>query len=519
MLGQKRFSGFSLSKAAIFFIAIVLVFSHYNTQYFSNPEKVIRYDIKSYYAYFPALYIENDLKQNFLKDPDYSHKDFFWKIKDQNGNFIIQYSCGMSILYFPFVLIAHHVAPLLGFEPNGFTEPYSYAIILSNLFFVILGLWFFRKLLLHYFTELTSSLVIIAVLFGTNLFHYSVEEPAMPHAYMFSLGSIFLYFVHRWHLNQSLLNTILVGFLSGLISLTRPNNILILFILIFWNIGSLKDLQDRVVFFLRKWHLVLLMIFMFFLAWSPQFIYWKIVTGNFLYYSYGPTGGDFYFLSPHFLDQLFSYRKGAIMYSPILLFAFFSIIWVVIKNRKFGIPILIYSVGSYWFLASWWSWWNGGGFGIRMYVDTYPILFFAFAFLVASLEKMKNIFKYLSFSLILLLSVYGWFRNYQYANGVIHFDTNTKEMYWRSLFRTKPIPDFWKIADANRPDYFLARCGIYVTRTEEVDPNTDFGCLVTELRAINKDDKRKEKYKQEAIDSGNSFFRICKQKALKACED
>jgi hypothetical protein len=357
------------------------------------------------------------------------------------------------------------------------------------------------------------------VFFGTNLFHYSVEEPAMPHAYMFSLGVIFIYYVHNWHLNQSVLNTILVGFLSGLIAMTRPNNILILFILIFWNIGSFKELGERILFFLKKWHLVLLMIFMFFLAWSPQFLYWKITTGKYIYYSYGPTGGDFYFFKPHFLDQLFSYRKGAIMYSRILLFAFASIIYVVIKNKKIGIPILIYAIGSYWFLASWWSWWNGGGFGIRMYVDTYPVLFFSFAFLVSAVVKAARPVKLAGIAIIVVLSFYGVFRNYQYANNVIHFDTNTKEMYWKSLFRTTPMPGYWQITDANRPDYFLACCGVYATRNEVVDPNTKFGCIVTELRAIDKDAKLKNQLKEEAIRTNTSLFRISKQRAEEACSD
>lgn len=514
------FDKIQFSKIAIVFSTIFLIFAHYNTRYYSTPNRIFQNDIKSYYAYFPAAYIEKDLKQTFLKDPDYDQKKYFWQVKDDKGNIIIQYSSGMAVLYFPFTLIAHHVTPLLGYEANGFTAPYSFAVVFSNLFFVVLGLWYFRKLLLNYFSELTTAIVLISILFGTNLFHYSTEEPAMPHAYMFSLGAIFLYFVRNWHLNQSILNTLVVGFLGGLISLTRPNNILILVILIFWNVASFKDFQDRIVFFLRKWYLVLLMIIVFFIAWSPQFIYWKIVTGKFLYYSYGPTGGDFYFLKPHFFDQLFSYRKGAIMYSPILLIAFISIIFNVIKNKKIGIPILIYSIGSYWFLASWWSWWNGGGFGIRMYVDTYPVLFFSFAFLISALMKVrKKTIRYTTISLVLILSTYGWFRNYQYSKGIIHYDTNTKEMYWKSLFVTKPIPGFWEIVNANRPDYFLARCGVYVTRTQEVDTNTDFGCLVTQLRAIDKDDKHKAELKQEAISNNQSFFRTCKKKAKEICEN
>lgn len=506
------------SKIVILAAFIILVMAHINTNYYATPSKVFRYDIKSYYAYFPALFIEKDIKQTFLDDANYEHRKFFWRVRDEGGNIIIQYSSGMAMMYFPFAFVAHQIAPMLDYEANGFTAPYSFAVVFSNLFFVLLGLWYFRKLLLNYFSELTTSLVMISVLLGTNLFHYATEEPAMPHAYMFSLGAVFLYFVRKWHLKPNVSNTIIIGLLSGLISLTRPNNILILIIFILWDITSFKELKDRLVFFLRKWNLVLLMIVMFFMVWVPQFMYWKIVTGQFLYYSYGPSGGDFYFLKPHFFDQLFSYRKGAIMYSPILFFAFISLIWLVFKNKKFGIPIIVYSIGSYWFLASWWSWWNGGGFGIRMYVDTYPVLFLAYGFLVSEVLKAKKSVKIFSVSLILILSFYGLFRNYQYAHSVIHYDTNTKEMYWKSLFRTKPIPEFWEIANANRPDYFLARCGIYVTKNQIVDKETKFGCVVSELRAIDSDKDRKAQILEEAKISNMSFFRLCKKYAEDSCE-
>lgn len=519
MLENSRFNNIKLSKVAVILAIIMLIIAHLDIEYYSNPKKIFRDDIKSYYAYFPTIFIEKDVKMSFMDDPEFATKSFYWRYTNENGDKLIMTSCGMSILYFPFAIVAHQLAPLLGYKANGYTEPYSFAVVLSNFVFIILGLWYFRKLLLEYFSEFITFVVIVSVFFGTNLFHYSVQESAMPHAYEFALGAIFLYFVNKWHHKQSIYNSIMIGLLSGLISLIRPNNVLVLLIFAFWNVGSFNDFKDKVVFFLKKWQSVLMMIALFFIVWAPQFIYWKATTGQYLYYSYGPSGGDFYFLSPNFLNQLFSYRKGAIMYSPILFFAFISIIWVVYKKKKMGIPILIYSIGIYWFLSSWWSWWNGGGFGIRMYIDTYFVLFFSFAFLVSSIEKSKKKFlRYSFFSLVFLLTFFGWFRNYQYANGVIHYDTNTKDMYWPSLFRTKPVHNYWKIVKANRPDYFLARCGIYATKTDDVDTNTYYGCMVTELRAINNDKTRSEAIKKESIKQKKSFFRLCRQKAEEACK-
>lgn len=140
-----RINNISISKIAVFIAAIVLLLAHYKTQYYNQPDKVIRYDIKSYYAYFPTVFIEKDVKMLFLNEKDYPHKKYFWRYTNENGDLIIQYSSGMSILYFPFVYAAHLMAPVLGYEANGFTQPYAFAIIFSNFFFLLLGLIFLEN--------------------------------------------------------------------------------------------------------------------------------------------------------------------------------------------------------------------------------------------------------------------------------------------------------------------------------------------------------------------------------------
>jgi hypothetical protein len=54
-----------------------VLFFHMKNAKWNQPEKLIRSDIKTYYAYFPAYFIEKDIRLNFLDDKNYEHKTFF----------------------------------------------------------------------------------------------------------------------------------------------------------------------------------------------------------------------------------------------------------------------------------------------------------------------------------------------------------------------------------------------------------------------------------------------------------
>ena len=102
---------------------------------------------------------------------------------------------GMSILYAPFFGLAHiYATSSSDYEADGYSMPYRFALVFSALFYVLIGLLFLRKTLKHFFDEGVTSLVLIAVGLGTNLFYYTTYEAAMPHAFNFSLICIFVYY-------------------------------------------------------------------------------------------------------------------------------------------------------------------------------------------------------------------------------------------------------------------------------------------------------------------------------------
>ncbi|MBK7669397.1 MAG: hypothetical protein IPJ32_19865 [Sphingobacteriaceae bacterium] len=197
---------------------------------------------------------------------------------------------GMAIMYLPFFAVAHLSANLFGYETDGFSEPYQMMIQFSGLVYLVIGLFFLRKLLLLYYSEKVTAITLFCVLFGSNLFYYASVHGAMSHTHTFCL-----------------------------------------LFLVFFGITNLVGLKHRLFLFLRHIKFVFLMIALATLVFLPQMLYWKHITGHYFFNSY--VGEQFYFGNPHLLEGLFGFRKGWLLYSPIMIFSLIGM-FMLFKNRK-----------------------------------------------------------------------------------------------------------------------------------------------------------------------------------------
>lgn len=424
---------------------------------------VIHWDVISYYSYLPATFIYDDVTLSFLDDPPegFVNDSKFWPTELENGNRLIITSMGLSVLYSPFFFIAHALAPTFGNTRDGYGSTYQSLLVLSALIYVILGLVILKNILLRYFKPKITALTLLAVAFGTNLLYYTTYEGAMAHSYGFFLIILFLWSVIRWYEHPSVGRTILTGALFGFITLVRPTNVLVFFLLFLWDVKSAREFWERLVFFLRKFHLVLLMVAAFILVWVPQFLYWKEITGHYLYFSYGAEGASFYWAHPHIWQSLFGFKKGWFIYTPLMLLAVAGIPRLRSRLSSFFLPVLVLLLAMIYVQSSWWSWWFGGGYGLRAYIDIYAILALPLA---ASLEWIfsleKKMIRRSLLVMFFFLILYQLFTTYQYANNIIHYAGMNRYTYLRSLFRTSYHPDHW--TTLSMPDYQLARQGIYV---------------------------------------------------------
>ncbi len=465
--GNRSLKSYPPASLAILTIAVFYMFTnflhHSWTRDGPGERGVIHWDVISYYSYLPATFIYGDLSLEFLDHPPegFVNDAKFWPSTIENGNKLIITSMGLSVLYAPFFFTAHVLAPVFGKAANGFSSIYQLFLVLSALVYVTLGFVILKNILLKYFNQLTTAITLITIAFGTNLLYYSTFESAMAHSYGFFLILLFLHSVIRWYRKPDFVRTIITGAVFGFITLVRPTNILVIFILLLWNVKTWKELLDRILFFFKKIHLVGLMIAAFVLIWIPQFIYWKSITGHFLYFSYAAEGASFYWAHPHVLRSLLGFKKGWFIYTPVMLLAVAGIPLVRKRIPPVFLPVLILLLTSVYVQSSWWSWWFGGGFGLRAYIDIYGILALPFAAVAERfLILRRKPVRIAALSAMGLLVVFQLFNTFQYRRNIIHYVGMNWITYKNSFLRVKAHPDHWNTL--SMPDYYLARKGIYV---------------------------------------------------------
>jgi len=412
-------------------------------------------DVISYYGYLPAMFIYHDVSLSFIDADREAFKDQYWPETTPEGKHVLKTTMGLGILYMPFFFLAHVYAKFSHYAADGFSRPYHTALVISCFFYLMIGLWYLRKLLLRYFTDNITALTLLGVYFGTNLVWYSTREAAMSHAFLFSIISIYLYFTVLWHEKPDWKNTIVVGVLIGLAILIRPTMAILSLPFLFFNVSSWKTFTDKIILFLKNWPLILLMILCLLLCTVPQLIYWHAVTGHWVYYSY--TAERFFFSDPHVLDGLFSYRKGWLLYTPIMFFSIFGILLFRPIVRQFNIGIFLTLGICIYVFFSWWSWWYGGSFGQRPMVDLYGLLAIPFA---SCLDWIKNkkVIKWISVPVLLCFVALNLFQNWQFSKGLISMDGMTKKLYFMGFFSTEAQGEWW--ANMERPDYDRARAGL-----------------------------------------------------------
>lgn len=442
---------------ALFVIVIPLV--NFNHHKYASEEGVIEWDIKSYYAYLPATFIYNDLSLSFLYDNEYDLGKWIWPVTTPTGKQAILTTMGLSFLYAPFFFIAHAVSLVMTqYEPSGYSYPYHVALQFSTYIYFVLALLFLRKILSRYFGDKVIAYTLFVIGAGTNLFYYVGYSAPMPHGYNFFLIVLFIFFLENWTKKMSVKDTIMLGLISGLVTLIRPTNIIVLFLIPLWHVGNWKDLKDRIILFIKKWQIILLMAAAFILIWAPQFAYWKYVSDSFFYFSYGERNDRFYFENPQIWKVLFSYEKGWFVYTPIMLIACFGF-WSLFKKKvKLYVPILVYVSVMVYVLSSWWCWWFGGSFGQRSMVDFYGLMAIPLAAIIDGSSKRK-IYKYIFPIFLFVLISFNQFNILQYRNGAISYWWTNKEGYWENFLKLHPSCKYWNVL--MHPDYEKARLGIY----------------------------------------------------------
>jgi len=385
------------------------------------------WDIANYYSYLPAKFCNNN---SF----DFKNGLEVYLPNGPDGEKISKVTYGMSILYAPYFALAYKIALNQGSPLDGFSEPFRTCIHWGSIFYALIGLILLRNFLIKFFNEAVVTITLAICFFGTTLFYYTMANSEMTHGYLFFLISGFLLATWHWHQKVTITKTVLLGFLIGIISLIRPTEILVGLIFVFWGVTGKEEFKNQISKFLKyKWHLVSMMVIVF-LIWLPQLLFWKARTGSYFFFSYGDE--KFFWGDPQIINILFSYRKGWLVYSPLISLVFIGFFFMKDEVKKLRPLILILLLVNLYMLSCWWDWFFGGGFGARAFCQhiaylSLPIAAVCNYFINTEFtKKWMHHVKLLFFIIVFSGISFSVGNTYQFIKLYIHYNSTTKESYW-----------------------------------------------------------------------------------------
>lgn len=405
-------------------------------------EKEISWDVLGYYLYLPATFVHQDpsLKDiTWLKKTNDEKKlagSLYMVSQNEKGETMYFFLMGMAILYLPFFFGGSLFANLLGFPVDGFSPPYQYAIAIGCLFYSLIGLFFLRKILLQFFTEKIVIALLIIIVFGTNAIQYFTLDNTGTANILFMLTTLVVWFTIKWHQEQKSYHLILIGCFATFSVLVKPSEVFIFLIPLIWNVYSFKSLQEKLFLLYNNKLTILITAAICLLIISPQLLYWHSMTGHYIYDSYKNPGVGLDIYSPHIYEVLFSYRKGWLLYTPIMIFSLIGFKFLYQNNKKVFFAGFFYFIFSFYIISSWSEWWYGAAFSIRPLVTTYPVLAISFGYFIEFLLARKFIFKLFISTILILLFLLNQFQWWQYKNKVIEPYRTTKEYYWATFLKT-----------------------------------------------------------------------------------
>lgn len=292
--------------------------------------------------------------------------------------------------------------------------------------------------MLFYFNDKVTAISLGLIALGTNYLNYATFDAAMSHNYLFTIYSILLYATIKWYKNPSFKFSIVIGLCCGSAALARPSELIAILIPLFWGIGSFSNIKERSKIWFNQFPKLTLALFIMFIVGSIQLIYWKSIGGSWFIYSYEDQGFDWW--DPNVTNVLFSYRKGWLIYSPLMLFGLTGFYFLFKNHKKIFGAALLFILINFWIVSAWEIWWYGGGFGQRALVQSYAIMVIPFAAFVEFVLK-KNWSKIVFLPLFAFCVFLNFFQTWQAHGGGLTTEEMSKPYFWRIFLNANVTRD------------------------------------------------------------------------------
>lgn len=437
---------YSLTTILLLFLTIT-AFRQLHTARQDQKLNIIAWDIYGYYLYLPATFINNDIALenrawiDTLQARYHPTETFYQAYPAKDGKWVIKYSMGMALLYSPFFFVAHTIAPIMGYSADGLSPPYQMALIYCGLFYTLIGLIFFRKALLLIFSDKLTAMLLVLISLGTNYFYMTAYDGVMSHNFMFALNAIILFSTICWHQEYKVKYALLLSISLGLAILSRPTEIIWALVPLLWNVSNLQSLIEKIKLFIVQYKQVLLALFVMFLIGLPQLIYWKKTTGEFVFYSYDEK---FLLLKPFTLKFLFSYKKGWLLYTPLMVFAIAGFRNLYHANRNLFLGIFSFFIINLWVLSSWECWWYAASYSQRPMMESYVAMAIPMGYFLQWIVQQKAMWKKILITILSAVFLLNIFQTWQFTKYIIDPERMTEKYYWKVFGSTKVNEEYRK---------------------------------------------------------------------------
>jgi hypothetical protein len=422
-------------------VALIIMVTFLLLRLTSPPKNILSYDVFGYYLYLPAIFIYDDpgLRNiDWVKEVNEKYggaPSLYQLAKVSDTNYAIRFYSGIAIMYTPFFLAGHAIAQLTDYETDGFSKPYQWAIIIAGIFYTLIGVWLMRKFLISMFSDKVAALTLLLIFIGSNVFFFCTWGNDAPHIYIFTLYSAILWLTSLWMKGPKTGYAIILGLISGITVITRASEVLILSIPVLWGMWGANSTRYKIkMFWTQKKDVIFFILFMI-LGALPQFIYWKLTTGVWVYNAYDDPQSGFNFDQPRIAYILFGFRKGLYIYSPMMIVATIGFYHLLKQKRELFLAVLIFFLANVYLIASYSSLIS---YGWRAFVQAHAVLAIPLGCLVSWTMIQKKTPKALILLFLLLLLILNVFKSWQTSQGIIDGSRMTREYYLDSFLATDP---------------------------------------------------------------------------------
>ena len=464
----------------LFCISLALTWFFHKDAIRFNDRNELWSDRAGYYIYLPATWFYHFDARRMPADLDIKTGGGF-SLDTLNNKIDTKYTYGVALLESPFFIAAGIVSRIFGYDSEfGFSMIYMRMLSLAAVVYLMLGLWFLKKILDYYFRSLVSFFVITMIFLGTNLFYYSIIDGMMSHVYSFFLFSLFLFALKRFLVSASYPYFMLLSAVLSLAVLIRPTNVILGLLFFTWDGAGPGEWLKRIRQFLKPQYFLCFLAILLIL-FLPQLIYWKYLTGNWIHFSYRDEGFTNW-QHPMVAQVLFSPVNGLITYTPLVLIFLVGLSMMILRRNLNGWLIAAVFVIVTLICASWKMWYFGCSFGQRSFIEYYAMLAVPFGYFTTWVFRLRRML--VSSTILFMVFLFGYF-NLRYTVSLYRVErcyygsTWDWDHYIRSIARAGIISPVHQIQSCEndfenlalspvfKPSWIFTRSGQYSIASEK----------------------------------------------------